>query len=413
MCVGIDLGTTYSHVAVLKLSSGGERIVQIVPNDQGNRSTPSYVAFLDSGEKLVGEAAKIESIRNPQNALFDAKRLLGRTFSHPTVQIDIPLWPFKCISGADDKPQLGDEKLTPEETVALVLAQLKQSAEAHLGRSVTEVVLTVPMFFEEPHLEATRHAAALCGLTVLRLEVEPVAAVIAYGLDTGEPKLVLVFKLGGATLEVSVVAVGGGLTPAPIAVCGDRVGGTDFGWVVVAFCCQEFKRKNRGKDLAGNPRSVRRLLAHCEQAVRTLSIAKEATIEIESLFEGIDFACTLTRERFEELNADYFEMCREVVEGVLQQARISKKQVDDVLLVGGSSRIPKIQALLTDLFPDKKISMSINPDEVFALGAAVQAAALTSGGASSCPEDEKKRIEGVEKLPGLVAPDGVRGMEVD
>ncbi|KAJ1698908.1 hypothetical protein LUZ63_007420 [Rhynchospora breviuscula] len=381
--IGIDLGTTYSCVGVWQHDR-----VEIIPNDQGNRTTPSYVAFTDT-ERLIGDAAKNQVAMNPTNTVFDAKRLIGRRFSDPSVQADMKLWPFKVIPGPGDKPMIvvqykGEEKqFSPEEISSMVLTKMREVAEAYLGASIKNAVVTVPAYFNDSQRQATKDAGVIAGLNVMRIINEPTAAAIAYGLDkkassTGE-KNVLIFDLGGGTFDVSILTIEEGIFEVKATAGDTHLGGEDFDNRLVNHFVQEFKRKNK-KDISGNPRALRRLRTACERAKRTLSSTAQTTIEIDSLYEGIDFYATITRARFEELNMDLFRKCMEPVEKCLRDAKMDKSQIHDVVLVGGSTRIPKVQQLLQDFFNGKELCKSINPDEAVAYGAAVQAAILSGEG---------------------------------
>jgi L1 cell adhesion molecule like protein len=382
--IGIDLGTTYSCVGVWKNDG-----VEIIANDQGNRTTPSYVGFTDT-ERLIGDAAKNQVARNPENTVFDAKRLIGRKFTDPIVQNDMKLWPFKVISGPNDKPMIevqymGEaKKFHPEEISAMVLVKMKETAEAYLGQKVTEAVITVPAYFNDSQRQATKDAGSISGLNVLRIINEPTAAAIAYGLDKkgqGE-KNILIYDLGGGTFDVSLLTIEDGIFEVKATAGDTHLGGEDFDNRIVDFCIQDFKRKNRGKELLGNHRAVRRLRTQCERAKRTLSSSTQATIEIDSLVDGIDYSCALSRARFEELCMDYFRSSLGPVEKVLRDGGIDKKQIHEVVMVGGSTRIPKVQQLIQEFFNGKEPCKSINPDEAVAYGAAVQAAILTGEGSS-------------------------------
>jgi L1 cell adhesion molecule like protein len=386
--VGIDLGTTYSCVGVWKNDA-----VEIIANDQGNRTTPSYVAFTDS-ERLIGDAAKNQVARNPENSVFDAKRLIGRKFDDPIVQADAKLWPFKLVKGANDKPMIQvhyqgeDKKFHPEEISSMVLIKMKETAEAYLGGKVADAVVTVPAYFNDSQRQATKDSGAIAGLNVLRIINEPTAAAIAYGLDkkgAGE-RNVLIYDMGGGTFDVSVLTIEDGIFEVKSTAGDTHLGGEDFDNRVVDFCVQDFKRKNRGKDVSSNNRAIRRLRTQCERAKRTLSSSTQATIEIDSLFDGIDYSCTLSRARFEELCMDYFRNSITPVEKALKDSGLDKKSIHDIVLVGGSTRIPKVQALIQELFNGKEPNRSINPDEAVAYGAAVQAAILT-GDQSSAVQD--------------------------
>jgi len=382
--IGIDLGTTYSCVGVWKNDG-----VEIIANDQGNRTTPSYVAFTES-ERLIGDAAKNQVARNPENTVFDAKRLIGRKFADPAVQSDIKLWPFKVIPGAGDKPMIvvtsqGEEKrFHAEEISAMVLTKMKETAEAFLGNKLNDVVITVPAYFNDSQRQATKDAGTIAGLNVLRMINEPTAAAIAYGLDkkgTGE-RNILIYDMGGGTFDVSILTIDDGIFEVKATAGDTHLGGEDFDNRIVDFCMQDFKRKNRGKDMGQNHRAVRRLRTQCERAKRTLSSSTQATIEIDSLYDGIDYSCSLSRARFEELNMDYFRSSMGPVEKCLRDSGIDKRNVHEVVLVGGSIRIPKVQSMIQDFFNGKDLCKSINPDEAVAYGAAVQAAILSGEGSA-------------------------------
>lgn len=366
--------------------------VEIIANDQGNRTTPSYVAFTDT-ERLIGDAAKNQVAMNPHNTVFDAKRLIGRKFDDPAVQSDMKHWPFKVISAEGAKPKVqveykGENKIfTPEEISSMVLLKMKETAEAFLGTTVKDAVVTVPAYFNDSQRQATKDAGAIAGLNVLRIINEPTAAAIAYGLDKkghGE-RNVLIFDLGGGTFDVSILTIEDGIFEVKSTAGDTHLGGEDFDNRMVNHFCAEFKRKHK-KDLASNPRALRRLRTACERAKRTLSSSSQASIEIDSLFEGIDFYTNITRARFEELCADLFRSTMDPVEKSLRDAKMDKSQVHDIVLVGGSTRIPKVQKLLSDLFSGKELNKSINPDEAVAYGAAVQAAIL-SGDKSEAVQD--------------------------
>ncbi|KEI41539.1 uncharacterized protein L969DRAFT_85334 [Mixia osmundae IAM 14324] len=385
--IGIDLGTTYSCVACWQ----NDR-VEIIANDQGNRTTPSYVAFTDS-ERLIGDAAKNQVAMNPHNTVFDAKRLIGRKFADSEVQSDMKHWPFKVKPAAGDKPIIevdyrGEKKdFTPEEISSMVLLKMRETAEAYLGQSIQNAVVTVPAYFNDSQRQATKDAGVIAGLNVLRIINEPTAAAIAYGLDKkaeGE-KNVLIFDLGGGTFDVSLLTIEEGIFEVKATAGDTHLGGEDFDNRLVNHFVQEFKRKNK-KDLSSNARALRRLRTACERAKRTLSSAAQTTIEIDSLFEGIDFYTSITRARFEELCQDLFRGTMEPVEKVLRDSKIDKSSVHEIVLVGGSTRIPRIQKLVSDFFNGKEPNRSINPDEAVAYGAAVQAAIL-SGDTSEKTQD--------------------------
>jgi len=356
--------------------------VEIIANDQGNRTTPSYVAFTDT-ERLIGDAAKNQVAMNPYNTVFDAKRLIGRRFTDPEVQSDMKHWPFKVIDKNSGKPYIqvtfkGDIKeFTPEEISSMVLTKMKETAETFLGQKVQNAVITVPAYFNDSQRQATKDAGMIAGLNVLRIINEPTAAAIAYGLDkkSNIERNVLIFDLGGGTFDVSLLTIEEGIFEV-MATAGDtHLGGEDFDNRMVTHFVQEFKRKYK-KDLTSNARALRRLRTACERAKRTLSSSAQTSIEIDSLFEGIDFYTSITRARFEELCQDLFRSTMEPVEKVLRDAKIDKGNVHEIVLVGGSTRIPKIQKMVSDFFHGKEPNKSINPDEAVAYGAAVQAAIL-------------------------------------
>ncbi|KAL3319117.1 Endoplasmic reticulum chaperone BiP [Cichlidogyrus casuarinus] len=377
--IGIDLGTTYSCVGVFK---GGR--VEIIANDQGNRITPSYVAFTSEGERLIGDAAKNQLTTNPENTVFDAKRLIGRTFDDSAVQSDMKHFPFKVINKGG-KPSIqinvGSEAKTfaPEEISAMVLGKMKEIAEAYLGKKVTHAVVTVPAYFNDAQRQATKDAGTISGLNILRIINEPTAAAIAYGLDKKEgEKNILVFDLGGGTFDVSLLTIDNGVFEV-VATNGDtHLGGEDFDQRVMDYFMKVWKKK-KGKDIKGDHRAIQKLRREVEKAKRALSSAHSTKIEIESFHEGEDFSETLTRARFEELNSDLFRGTLKPVEKVLEDADFKKSDVHEIVLVGGSTRIPKVQQLVKEFFNGKEPSRGINPDEAVAYGAAVQAGVI--GGA--------------------------------
>jgi len=383
--IGIDLGTTYSCVGIYQNGR-----VEILANDQGHRITPSYVAFTEE-ERLVGDAAKNQAAMNPTNTVFDAKRLIGRRFNDAEVQSDMKHWPFKVVEKSG-KPYIqvqfkGETKdFTAEEISSMVLTKMKDTAEAYLGDKVANAVITVPAYFNDSQRQATKDAGLIAGLNVLRIINEPTAAAIAYGLDkTGGEKNILVYDLGGGTFDVSLLTIEDGIFEVKATAGDTHLGGEDFDNRLVQHFSQEFKRKYK-KDISNNPRSLRRLRTACERAKRTLSSSTQTSIEIDSLYEGIDFYTSITRARFEEINSDLFRKVIDPVEKVLTDAKLDKSSIHEIVLVGGSTRIPKVQSLVSQFFNGKEPSKSINPDEAVAYGAAVQAAIL-SGETSEKTQD--------------------------
>ena len=378
VAIGIDLGTTYSCVGVFQNGRA-----EIIANDQGNRTTPSYVSFTDE-DRLIGDSAKNQSNMNPKNTVHDAKRLLGRDFTDTHVQNDIKEWTFDVVNDGKNKPKIsvefkGEKKqFYAEEISAMVLTKMKEIAETYIGSQVTDAVITVPAYFGDSQRQATKDAGVIAGLNVLRIINEPTAAAIAYGLDNkcAKEKNVLIFDCGGGTHDVSLLSIEDGIFEVKATAGDSHLGGEDFDNMLVEHFCQEFKRKHK-KDIRSNPRSIRRLRTSCERAKRTLSSSTQASIEIDSLYDGIDFMTTITRARFEELCADIFKKTMDPVEKVILDSKISKNNVDDIILVGGSTRIPKIQKLLSDYFNGKELCKSLNPDEAVAIGATIQAAILT------------------------------------
>mmetsp|Transcript_102907 Transcript_102907/g.249983 ORF Transcript_102907/g.249983 Transcript_102907/m.249983 type:complete len:681 (+) Transcript_102907:93-2135(+) len=387
--VGIDLGTTYSCVGVMK-----DNEVQIIANDQGNRTTPSYVAWNDT-ERLLGDAAKNQVANNPTNTIFDAKRLMGRKFVEEIVQQDMKLWPFRVISDGtpDDKPllcvmyQMEEKKFHPEEVSAMVLTKMKITAEAFLGTRVKQAVVTVPAYFNDSQRQATKDAGEISGLQVLRIVNEPTAAAIAYGLDqqTEEERSVeqniLIFDMGGGTFDVSVLQIQDTIFEVKATAGDAHLGGEDFDNRMLSYCISEFRRKYKA-DPSRNQRALRRLRTQCERAKRQLSSQTSVTIEVDSLHDGNDFSLRLSRAKFEELNMDYFKNSMIPVQQCLDDSGIPKAGIKEVVLVGGSTRIPKVQAMLQEFFDGKELCKDINPDEAVAYGAAVQAAIVTGAGSA-------------------------------
>lgn len=404
MCdsIGIDLGTTFSCVGVWQ---NGQ--VEIIANDQGNRTTPSYVAFTET-ERLIGDAAKNQSAMNPVNTIYDAKRLIGRKFSEKVVQDDIKLWPFKVVD-IGDKPHVqvtykGETKtFRPEEISSMVLIKMREIAETYLGRSVKNAVITVPAYFNDAQRQATKDAGMIAGLNVQRIINEPTAAAMAYGLNKSNDHNIIIVDCGGGTTDFSVLNVSEEMFEVLATSGNSHLGGEDFDNRMVRHFIEEFKRKNK-HDISTNQRAVKRLKTACERAKRTLSASTVASIEIDSLFDGIDFYTSITRAKFEELCQDLFQECLGYVDQVLKDAKMGKSNIDEIVLVGGSTRIPKLQQLISDYFGGKQLNKSINPDEAVAYGAAIQAAIMN--GASDAPDkvlcDVTPLSLGIETAGGIM-----------
>merc|ERR1711977_213623 len=378
--IGIDLGTTYSCVAVMK-----DGRVEILTNEQGSRITPSWVAFAD-GERLVGEAAKNQLASNPANTVYDVKRLIGRRMSEKEVARDIKHFPFKVVD-KKGQPRVSVEatdgqqkEFSPEEISAMVLGKMKEVAESYLGEKVTNAVVTVPAYFNDAQRAATKDAGTIAGLNVLRVVNEPTAAALAYGLDKTDKdeRHILVYDLGGGTFDVSILTIDQGVFEV-LATAGDtHLGGEDFDQRVVDHFVKKYNKDN-SVDIKGDPKALGKLKREVERAKRTLSSQKTTKIEIESFYQGKDFSETLTRARFEEINDALFKKTLKPVEQTLKDAKLKKAEIDDIILIGGSTRIPKVQAMLEEYF-GKKVRKDVNPDEAVAYGAAVQGGILAGEG---------------------------------
>ncbi|KAL9987784.1 hypothetical protein ACROYT_G002145 [Oculina patagonica] len=402
--IGIDLGTTYSCVGVFKNGR-----VEIIANEQGNRITPSYVAFTPEGERLIGDGAKNQLTTNPENTVFDAKRMIGRTWDDKSVQSDLKYFPFKVIE-KNKKPHVridvkGEQKtFAAEEISAMVLSKMKEIAEAYLSKKVTHAVVTVPAYFNDAQRQATKDAGTIAGLVVMRIINEPTAAAIAYGLDKKEgEKNILVFDLGGGTFDVSLLTIDNGVFEV-VATNGDtHLGGEDFDQKIMDYFIKMYKKK-KGKDIRKDNRAVQKLRREVEKAKRALSTQHQARIEIESFFDGEDFSETLTRARFEQENMEAFKSTLVPVKKVLEDADLKKSDIHEIVLVGGSTRIPKVQQLVKDYFNGKEPSRGINPDEAVAFGAAVQAGVL--GGEEDTGEvvllDVNPLTMGIETVGGVM-----------
>jgi heat shock protein 1/8 len=416
-CIGIDLGTTYSWCALppqpfqpslaappfhrplitplLSPPSVGvwkNGRVEIIANDQGNRITPSYVAWTDDDQRLIGDAAKNQASSNPENTVYDAKRLIGRKYSDATVQSDMQHWPFKVIETDGSKPKVvvtagGRKQLSAEEISAMILSKMRTVAEEYLGRDVKYAVVTVPAYFNDAQRQATKDAGKIAGLEVLRVINEPTAAAIAYGLDqqTKGEKNVLVYDLGGGTFDVTLLSIDEGVFEVKATAGDTHLGGEDFDQRLMAHFAKVFQRKTK-LDISDDKRALQRLRRACENVKRSLSTQTSATVELEALKDGVDLRETLSRARFEELNMDLFRKTMAPVEQVLADAKVSKSDVHEVVLVGGSTRIPKVQSLLTEYFNGKEPNKGIHPDEAVAYGAAVQGGVL-SGAAADATKD--------------------------
>jgi len=385
LCIGIDLGTTYSCVGFYK-----DGKVEIIPNELGNRTTASWVAYTDT-ERLIGDAAKHQASSNPQNTIYDAKRLIGRKFSDPIIQSELKRHPFKIINDGNDRPQIEvlykEQKtyLYPEAVSAAVLSKMKEAAETYLGEKVEKAVVTVPAYFNDAQRQSTKDAGTIAGLNIIRIINEPTAAALAYGLDKKGVKNILIFDLGGGTFDTSVLTVDDGVFEVR-STCGDtHLGGEDFDEKLKLYCIYEFGKKyNISKEDIDNDilkntlnyNKLSKLKKECENAKKTLSSSTTTLISVDSFYNGKDLNVQVSRAKFENLCEYEFKKCLEPVEKALLDAKLSKNDIDDIVLIGGSTRIPKIRQLLRDFF-GKDLKMDINPDEAVAYGAAVQAAILS------------------------------------
>ena len=371
--IGIDLGTTYSCVGIWE----NDR-VEIIANDQGNRTTPSWVAFQET-EKLIGEAAKNQYNKNPENTIFDIKRFMGQKYTDPNVQAELKHMPFKMKSGKNQLPVvcIRDKEFTPQEISAFILEKMKKIAESYLSKEVKNAVITVPAYFNDAQRQATKDAGMICGLNVLRIINEPTAAAIAYGLDqkSEQEKHIIIYDVGGGTLDVTLLSLDDGIFEVKATSGDTHLGGEDFDKNIMFHFMEEFKKKHK-KDISKSKKAMAKLKRECERLKRSLSSSSQAYMEIDSLIDGIDFNSMMTRAKFEQLNAGLFQKCLNCVENVLRDSKISKSMIDDIVLVGGTTRIPKMQQLLSDYFGGKKLCNSINPDEAVAYGATIQASLL-------------------------------------
>jgi heat shock protein 5 len=405
--IGIDLGTTYSCVGVFKNGR-----VEIIANDQGNRITPSYVAFMENGERLVGDAAKNQATINPENTVFSVKRLIGREYADKSVQADKKLVPYKIISDMG-RPKIeikiGDKTsvFAPEEISAMVLQKMKITAESYLGKEIKDAVVTVPAYFNDAQRQATADAGSIAGLKVQRIINEPTAAAIAYGMDkTGGESNVLVFDLGGGTFDVTLLTIDNGVFEV-LATNGDtHLGGEDFDQRVMQYFIKMMKKKSN-VDISEDNRALQKLRKEVERVKRALSSQQQARVEIDGLADGFDFSETLTRARFEELNADLFKKTMGPVRRVMEDSGLTNSEVDEIVLVGGSTRIPRVQHLISEFFDGKEPSKGINPDEAVAYGAAIQGAILSGEGGHATKGvillDVTPLSQGIETIGGVMS----------
>jgi L1 cell adhesion molecule like protein len=407
-CAGMDLATTYCCVGLWQ----NDR-VEILASESGARSIPSYVAFTDT-DRLVGEAAKSQAAGNTANTIYDAKRLIGRKFSDPLVQEDIKRYPFKVVGDASDRPQIvvqtkdGEKKFYPEEISAMLLQKMKQMVESYVGQEVKDAVITVPAYFNDAQRQATKDAGVIAGLNVLRIINEPTAAAIAYGLEkTKGEKNILIFDCGGGTHDISILTIDDGVFEVKSTAGNTHLGGEDFDNLICDWACDEFRKKTK-LDIKGNARAYRRLRNVAERAKRILSTSTQATLEVDGILEGQDLNIVLSRAKFESICESIFRKAMEPVQQAMQDAKMSKTDIHDIVLVGGSTRIPKIQQLLKDYFGGKELCQSINPDEAVAYGAAVQGAILKGTNSEKLDQvillDVTPLTLGVETAGGVLTP---------
>jgi len=408
ICAGMDLATTYCCVGIWQ----NDR-VEILASESGARSIPSYVAFTDT-DRLVGEAAKSQAAGNTSNTVYDAKRLIGRKFSDPLVQEDIKRYPFKVVGDAADRPQIvvttkdGEKKYYPEEISAMLLQKMKQMVESYVVQEVKDAVITVPAYFNDAQRQATKDAGVIAGLNVLRIINEPTAAAIAYGLEkTKGEKNILIFDCGGGTHDISILTIDDGVFEVKSTAGNTHLGGEDFDNLVCDWACDEFKKKTK-LDIKGNARAYRRLRTVAERAKRILSTSTQATLEVDGILDGQDLNLVLSRAKFESICESIFRKAMEPVQQAMQDAKMSKTDIHDIVLVGGSTRIPKIQQLLKDYFGGKELCQSINPDEAVAYGAAVQGAILKGTNSEKLDQvillDVTPLTLGVETSGGIMTP---------
>jgi heat shock protein 1/8 len=389
IAAGFDIGTTTSCAAIWI----NDR-VEIIPDTQtGSRIIPSYVSFNDN-EKLVGDAAKNQSTMNPKNTIYDTKRLIGRKYTDEVVQHDIKLWSFNVSGDNNNKPLINvkykneDKTFHPEEISAMVIQRLKETTESYLGHPLKKVVITVPAYFNDSQRQATKDAGAIAGLEVLRIINEPTAAAIAYGLDkTGDKteKNILVFDCGGGTHDVSILTLDGGIFEVKSTGGDTHLGGSDIDNLIVDYLCEDIKKKHK-MDVRENARALKRLNIAAEKAKKNLSASSTTTIEVDSLMDGVDYNTSLSRAKFESLADKVFQRTLKPLDQLLKDAKMSKGDIHEIVLVGGTTRIPRLQELLSEYFNGKQLNKSLNPDEAVAYGAAVQASILTGQGNSKTNE---------------------------